>query len=163
MKKIISTIVVFFSIYTLANADEWKTQNKWKISCGLTDKEALVINGKPKKNYNKNSFKVNSAVFKLDKGEIENVNQIKNQLEVINILVDKKLLTNLVQVLLFLRLIYSLMEHRNIVHIFFRFMMEDPLENLHQWFKLTNIGPSEINIALIVLNQNVNNLATVHI
>ena len=49
MKKIISTIVVFFSIYTLANADEWKTQNKWKISCGLTDKEALVINGKPKK------------------------------------------------------------------------------------------------------------------
>ena len=70
MKKIISTIVVFFSIYTLANADEWKTQNKWKISCGLTDKEALVINGKPKKNYNKNSFKVNSAVFKLDKGEI---------------------------------------------------------------------------------------------
>ena len=57
MKKIISTIIVFFSIYTLANADEWKTQNKWKISCGLTDKEALVINGKPKKNYNKNSFK----------------------------------------------------------------------------------------------------------
>ena len=49
MKKIISIIVVFFSIYTLANADEWKTQNKWKISCGLTDKEALVINGKPKK------------------------------------------------------------------------------------------------------------------
>ena len=70
MKKIISTIVVFFSLYTLANADEWKTQNKWKISCGLTDKEALVINGKPKKNYNKNSFKINSAVFKLDKGEI---------------------------------------------------------------------------------------------
>ena len=49
MKKIISIIIVFFSIYTLANADEWKTQNKWKISCGLTDKEALVINGKPKK------------------------------------------------------------------------------------------------------------------
>ena len=45
MKKIISTIVVFFSIYTY----EWKTQNKWKISCGLTDKEALVINGDQKK------------------------------------------------------------------------------------------------------------------
>ena len=57
-------------IFNVVNAEEWKILNKWKISCGLTDKEALVINGKPKKTYNKNSFKVESAVFKLDMGEI---------------------------------------------------------------------------------------------
>ena len=69
MKKIISTIVVFFSLYTLANADEWKTQNKWKISCGVVDKESLIVNGKSKK-YSKNEFKLVDVVFKLDKGDI---------------------------------------------------------------------------------------------
>ena len=163
MKKIISTIIVFFSIYTLANADEWKKQNKWKISCGLTDKEALVINGKPKKNYNKNSFKVNSAVFKLDKGEIGKCKSDKKPTGGYKYSGRQEITHKLSPVLLYLRLIYSLMEHRNIVHIFFRFMMEDPLENLHLWFKLINIGPSEINIVLIVLNQNVNNSAMGHI
>ena len=70
MKKISVTIFLFFLFINFSIADEWKIQNKWKISCGLTDKEALVINGKPKKSFNKNSFKVDSAVFKLDKGEI---------------------------------------------------------------------------------------------
>ena len=70
MKKIFVITILFFLLNNFSIADEWKIQNKWKISCGLTDKEALVINGKPKKSYNKNSFKVNSAVFKLDKGEI---------------------------------------------------------------------------------------------
>ncbi len=70
MKKLFLTTILFFLFNNFSIADEWKIQNKWKISCGLTDKEALVINGKPKKNYNKNSFKVKSAVFKLDKGKI---------------------------------------------------------------------------------------------
>ena len=70
MKKISTIIITLLLIPSISYANEWKFQNKWKISCGLTDKEALVINGKPKKSYNKNSFKVNSAVFKLDKGEI---------------------------------------------------------------------------------------------
>ena len=70
MKKIFVTTILLFLFNNSSIANEWKIQNKWKISCGLTDKEALVINGKPKKSYNKNSFKVDSAVFKLDKGEI---------------------------------------------------------------------------------------------
>ena len=70
MKKIFVTTILLFLFNNSSIANEWKIQNKWKISCGLTDKEALVINGKPKKSYNKNSFKVKSAVFKLDKGEI---------------------------------------------------------------------------------------------
>ena len=70
MKKIFVTTFLFFLFNNFSIADEWKIQNKWKISCGLTDKEALVINGKPKKSFNKNSFKVDSAVFKLDRGEI---------------------------------------------------------------------------------------------
>ncbi len=70
MKKLFLTTILFFLFNNFSIADEWKIQNKWKISCGLTDKEALVINGKPKKSYNKNSFKVKRAVFKLDKGEI---------------------------------------------------------------------------------------------
>ena len=70
MKKISTIIITLLLIPSISYANEWKFQNKCKISCGLTDKEALVINGKPKKSYNKNSFKVNSAVFKLDKGEI---------------------------------------------------------------------------------------------
>ena len=70
MKKLFITTILFFLFNNFSIADEWKIQNKWKISCGLTDKEALVINGKPKNSYNKNSFKVDSAVFKLDKGEI---------------------------------------------------------------------------------------------
>ena len=70
MKKLFVTTILFFLFNNFSIADEWKIQNKWKISCGLTDKEALVINGKPKKSFNKNSFKVDSVVFKLDKGEI---------------------------------------------------------------------------------------------
>ncbi len=70
MKKILTIIIAPLMIFNVVNAEEWKILNKWKISCGLTDKEALVINGKPKKTYNKNSFKVESAVFKLDMGEI---------------------------------------------------------------------------------------------
>ena len=52
------------------NSDEWKTKNKWKVSCGIVDKESLVVNGKAKTSYNKNEFKLESVVFKLDKGEV---------------------------------------------------------------------------------------------
>ena len=40
-------------------------------SAGIADKESLVINGKPKTNYNKkNEFKLESVIFKLDKGDV---------------------------------------------------------------------------------------------
>ena len=49
MKKIFIFTFLFFLLNSISNANEWEIQNKWKISCGLTDKESLVINGKPKK------------------------------------------------------------------------------------------------------------------
>ena len=70
MKKF---ILIFFFINCSNNSsysDEWNLINKWKISCGIVDKEALKINGKPKKSFNKNEFKVENASFKLDKGDI---------------------------------------------------------------------------------------------
>ena len=62
---IILTILFSFS----AEANEWKSKNKWKISCGVVDKESLIVNGKSKK-YSKNEFKLVDVVFKLDKGEV---------------------------------------------------------------------------------------------
>ena len=70
MKKFLTIIFFILFTSTYAAADKWKVQNKWKISCGLVDKEALIVNGKPKKSFNKNEFKVDSVTFKLDKGEI---------------------------------------------------------------------------------------------
>ena len=99
---------------------------------------------------------------KQSKEKLENVSQIKNQQEDINIPVDKKLLINLAQVLQYLKLIYSLMEHRSIGLIFFKYMMVDLLENRLQWFKLVEIGLSEISMLLNVLNQNVNKSAMTH-
>ena len=52
-------------------ASDWKFKNKWKISCGIVDKESLVVNGKPKTKFvKKKEFKLESVVFKLDKGDI---------------------------------------------------------------------------------------------
>ena len=48
MKKILGIVVLSFLICNLGFAADWKIKNKWKISCGIVDKEALVINGKPK-------------------------------------------------------------------------------------------------------------------
>jgi len=70
MKKILGFIVLFFFSFNYGYSDDWKIKNKWKISCGIVDKEALVVNGKPKKTYSKNEFKIESVVFKLDKGDI---------------------------------------------------------------------------------------------
>jgi len=51
MKKLLIVILfIFFTSFHVV-ADEWKVKNKWKISCGLVDKEALVVNGKPKKKF----------------------------------------------------------------------------------------------------------------
>ena len=60
---------IFFSVS--AQANEWKSKNKWKISCGVVDKDSLIVNGKSKK-YSKNEFKLVDVVFKLDKGEVGN-------------------------------------------------------------------------------------------
>ena len=70
MKKIYIFIVIFFSLSCYSYSDEWKIKNKWKISCGIVDKEALIVNGKPKTFYSKQEFKVNKVSFKLDKGDI---------------------------------------------------------------------------------------------
>jgi len=70
MKFFLITFCFSFFCFLNSNADEWKVKNKWKISCGIVDKESLVINGKPKTKYNKNEFKLESVVFKLDKGDI---------------------------------------------------------------------------------------------
>ena len=58
-------MLICFSV----QAKEWKNKNKWKISCGVVNKESLIVNGKSKK-YSKNEFKLEDVVFKLDKGDI---------------------------------------------------------------------------------------------
>ena len=55
---------------SVGNSGEWKIKNKWKISCGIADKESLIVNGKPKTKYSKKEFKLESVEFKLDKGDI---------------------------------------------------------------------------------------------
>ena len=49
MNKLFLLIIltIFFSFS--AQANEWKSKNKWKISCGVVDKESLIVNGKSKK------------------------------------------------------------------------------------------------------------------
>tara|TARA_B100001250_G_scaffold90931_1_gene75590 strand:- start:21 stop:767 length:747 start_codon:yes stop_codon:yes gene_type:complete len=71
MKK--SLGIVFLALLFSVNsfASDWKFKNKWKISCGIVDKESLVVNGKPKTKFvKKKEFKLESVVFKLDKGDI---------------------------------------------------------------------------------------------
>ena len=70
MKNFFVLFLIFFMFQSFSFSQEWKIKNKWKISCGLVNKDALIINGKPKKSYNKNEFKVTSATFKLRKGDI---------------------------------------------------------------------------------------------
>jgi len=71
MKNIIILIFVTLVFNNFAYSNEWKIINKWKISCGVVDKESLIVNDKPKR-YSKNQFKVDKVSFKLDKGEIGN-------------------------------------------------------------------------------------------
>ena len=70
MKKTLFLIVLSFIYCNIAISNEWKVKNKWKVSCGIVDKESLVVNGKPKTKYNKKEFKLESVVFKLDKGDV---------------------------------------------------------------------------------------------
>ena len=68
MKILISFILIYF-LHSLSFADEWKQTNKWRISCGIVDKDSLIVNGKQKK-FTKNEFKIADVVFKLDKGDV---------------------------------------------------------------------------------------------
>ncbi len=70
MKKTILFLLLFFLCFSKVFSKEWKYKNKWKISCGIVDKESLIINGKPKTKFNKKEFKLESVIFKLDKGDI---------------------------------------------------------------------------------------------
>ena len=70
MKKFLAVLLLSLLCCTIGNSSEWKIKNKWKVSCGIADKESLVINGKPKTRYNKKEFKLESVIFKLDKGDV---------------------------------------------------------------------------------------------
>ena len=70
MRLLLNLFFIILMFQSFSFSQEWRIKNKWKISCGLVNKEALVINGKPKKTYSKNEFKVDSAIFKLNKGDI---------------------------------------------------------------------------------------------
>ena len=70
MKKTIVLLNIFFFYFLEAYSEEWKIKNKWKISCGIVDKESLVVNGKSITRFNKKEFKLDNVVFKLDKGDI---------------------------------------------------------------------------------------------
>ena len=70
MKKFLAILLLSLLCCTIGNSSEWKIKNKWKVSCGIADKESLVINGKPKTRYNKKEFKLESVIFKLDKGDV---------------------------------------------------------------------------------------------
>ena len=70
MRLLLTLFFIILMFQSFSFSQEWRIKNKWKISCGLVNKEALVINGKPKKTYSKNEFKVDSAIFKLNKGDI---------------------------------------------------------------------------------------------
>ena len=70
MKKFLGILLLSLLCCTIGNSSEWKIKNKWKVSCGIADKESLVINGKPKTRYNKKEFKLESVIFKLDKGDV---------------------------------------------------------------------------------------------
>ncbi len=78
MKKVLLVILSFFLFFSV-QAKEWKNKNKWKISCGVVDKESLIVNGKSKK-YSKNEFKLVDVVFKLDKGEVGSCPTDKSQI-----------------------------------------------------------------------------------
>ena len=56
MKILISFLLIYF-LHSLSFADEWKQRNKWKISCGIVDKDSLIVNGKQKK-FTKKEFKI---------------------------------------------------------------------------------------------------------
>ena len=48
MKKILGIVALGLLFSVNSFAADWKVKNKWKISCGIVDKESLVVNGKPK-------------------------------------------------------------------------------------------------------------------
>ena len=81
MKKILGVVVLGLLFSLNSFAADWKVKNKWMVSCGITDKESLVINGKPKTKYNKKEFKLESVIFKLDKGEIGNCSTDKKPVD----------------------------------------------------------------------------------
>ena len=71
MKKLLGIVVLGLLLSANSFVADWKVKNKWKISCGIVDKESLVVNGKPKTKFvKKKEFKLESVVFKLDKGDI---------------------------------------------------------------------------------------------
>ena len=70
MKKIIILLNLFFFYFSQGYSEEWKIKNKWKVSCGIVNKESLVVNGKPITKFSKKEFKLENVVFKLDKGDI---------------------------------------------------------------------------------------------
>ena len=58
MKKFLEIMGLGLLLSANSFAADWKVKNKWKISCGIVDKESLVVNGKPKTKFvKKKEFK----------------------------------------------------------------------------------------------------------
>ena len=72
MKNFFLSLFFIILFNNFSYSEEWQIINEWKISCGVLDKESLIVNSKPKNKYNKKKFQVNSAIFKIDKNEIGN-------------------------------------------------------------------------------------------
>jgi len=71
MKKLLVILVLGLLLSGNSNASDWIIKNKWKVSCGIVDKESLVINGNPKTKFKKKQeFKLENITFKLDKGDV---------------------------------------------------------------------------------------------
>ena len=45
MKKIATVLIISLLYCNSSFAVDWKVKNKWKVSCGIADKESLIVNG----------------------------------------------------------------------------------------------------------------------
>ena len=57
--------IILFNNFSYS--EEWQIINEWKISCGVVDKESLIVNSKPKKNIIRKNFKLIVLFLKLIK------------------------------------------------------------------------------------------------
>ena len=59
MKNFSLSLMFIILFNNFSYSEEWQIINEWKISCGVVDKESLIVNSKPKKKYNKKKIFIN--------------------------------------------------------------------------------------------------------